>query len=91
MTRLKITIVSPFVIIVLTLLPLVNSGKNSTFFLSADKRTITTVTDNSVSTAVDLLYDSLQLEKFGLKKEAFIYAYTGSKNLSEKAVFNYID
>jgi len=87
-TRLKITIVSLFVIIALALLPLVNSGKNSTFLLSADKRTITTVTNNSVSTAVNLLYDSLQLEKFGLKKEAFIYAFTGYKNLSEKAVFN---
>ena len=34
------------------------------------------------------VYDSLQLEKLGLIKEAFIYACTGYKRLSEKEVFN---
>jgi hypothetical protein len=88
LTRLKITIVSPFVIIVLALLPLVNSGKSSTIFLPAFQKIIVAVINDPADVEVSLLYDSLQLEKFGLKKEAFIYAYTGYKNLTEKGVFN---
>jgi len=37
---------------------------------------------------IDLIYDSLQLEKKGLNKEAFRYAYTGYKKLEEEGKLN---
>ena len=33
---------------------------------------------------MELIYDSLQLKKRGLKKEAFNYAYAGYKKLEEE-------
>ena len=87
-TRLKITILSPFVIIVLALLPLINSGNSTKFYLPVFQKTIIPVKNDSVGIVAELLYDSLLLEKSGLNKEAFIYAYTGYKNLVEKGIFN---
>ena len=37
---------------------------------------------------MELIYDSLQLEKRGLTKEAFNYAYTGYKKLEEEGKLN---
>ena len=88
MPRLKITILSPFVIIVLALLPLINSGNSYANFISPVQKTIDVAINYSADNAVDLLYDSLKLEKFGLKKEAFVYAYTGYANLLEKGELN---
>lgn len=66
------------------LLPLLNTGNNSAllkfqnnFFTNDSIRT------NSFDAEIELIYDSLQLKKRGLKKEAFVYAYKGYKKLEE--------
>ena len=71
------------------LLPLLNAGNNSTlskfesvFFINDSIRT------NSFDHEMELIYDSLQLEKRGLRKEAFNYAYTGYKKLEEEGMLN---
>lgn len=42
----------------------------------------------SEETEMNMIYDSLQLQKRGLKKEAFKYAYTGYKKLIEEGQIN---
>jgi len=71
------------------LLPLLNAGNNSAlakfesnFFTNDSTRT------NSFDPEMELIYDSLQLGKRGLKKEAFNYAYTGYKKLEEEGKLN---
>ena len=71
------------------LLPLLNTGSNSAlakfesnFFTNESIRT------NSFDPEMELIYDSLHLEKIGLKKEAFNYAYTGYKKLEEEGMLN---
>ena len=71
------------------LLPLLNTGSNSAlakfesnFFINDSIRT------NSFDAEMELIYDSLQLEKRGLNKEAFNYAYTGYKKLEEEGKLN---
>ena len=71
------------------LLPLLNAGNNSAlskfesiFFINDSIRT------NSFDPEMELIYDSLQLEKRGLRKEAFNYAYTGYKKLEEEGMLN---
>ena len=71
------------------LLPLLNSGSKSDLakfqinLFSKD-----TVAINSFEAEMQLIYDSLQLGKRGLKKEAFNYAYTGYKKLEEEGKLN---
>ena len=66
------------------LLPLLNTGNNpallkfQTNFFTSDSIGI-----NSFDAEIELIYDSLQLKKRGLKKEAFVYAYKGYKKLEE--------
>src|SRR4030095_10488011 len=67
------------------LLPLLNTGSKSDlikfqpdFFFKESIKT------KSFDAAMELIYDSLQLAKRGLKKEAFNYAYTGYKKLEEE-------
>jgi len=71
------------------LLPLLNAGSNSalTKFESTFFTNDSTVT-NSFDPEMELIYDSLQLGKRGLKKEAFNYAYTGYKKLEEEGKLN---
>ena len=71
------------------LLPLLNAGSKSDlikfqsgFFFNDSIKT------NSFDAEMELIYDSLQLEKRGLKKEAFNYAYTGYKKLEEEGKLN---
>ena len=71
------------------LLPLLNAGNNSAlskfesiFFINDSIRT------NSFDADMELIYDSLHLEKRGLRKEAFNYAYTGYKKLEEEGMLN---
>jgi hypothetical protein len=71
------------------LLPLLNAGSKSDlvtfqseFFFKDPIKT------NSFDPEMELIYDSLQLEKKGLKKEAFNYAYTGYKKLEEEGMLN---
>jgi len=71
------------------LLPLLNAGSKSDlvkfqsafFFKDSIKK-------NSFDAEMELIYDSLQLQKRGLKKEAFNYAYTGYKKLEEEGKLN---
>jgi len=71
------------------LLPLLNAGNNS----ALAKFESTFFTKNSIGAKsfdpeMELIYDSLHLEKIGLKKEAFNYAYTGYKKLEEEGLLN---
>jgi hypothetical protein len=82
-------ILSSFSAAAFMLLPLLNAGSKSDlvkfqsafFFKDADKT-------NSFEAEMELIYDSLQLGKKGLKKEAFKYAYTGYKKLEEEGKLN---
>ncbi|HEX6849648.1 MAG TPA: murein L,D-transpeptidase catalytic domain family protein [Chitinophagaceae bacterium] len=71
------------------LLPLLNAGSKSDLikfqydFFASD-----TPTPNSLEAEMELIYDSLKLEKRGLKKEAFNYAFTGYKKLEEAGKLN---
>jgi hypothetical protein len=71
------------------LLPLLDAGSKSGlvnfqsgFFFNDSTQT------NSFEAQMELIYDSLQLGKRGLKKEAFKVAYTGYKKLEEEGELN---
>ncbi len=70
------------------LLPLLNTGSNS----ALAKFQSNFFTNDSIGTSFDpemeLIYDSLHLEKRGLKKATFNYAYTGYKKLEEEGKLN---
>jgi len=83
------TILSSLSAAAFMLLPILNAGNNSalpkfesTFFTNDPFRS------NSFYPEMELIYDSLHLEKIGLKKEAFNYAYTGYKKLEEEGMLN---
>ncbi len=89
MPRLITSILLPFLSISLLFFPLSNAGKNKdTFYFSIPESPDQPNSEEIVEAEINLIYDSLKLEKFGLKKEAFTYAYTGYKNLEEKDVFS---
>jgi len=71
------------------LLPLLNSGSNSALAkFESNFFTNDPIRSNSFDPEMELIYDSLHLEKIGLKKEAFNYAYTGYKKLEEEGMLN---
>jgi len=71
------------------LLPLLNTGSNSRLAKFESQFTFNdSIKAKSFYPEMELIYDSLQLEKKGLKKEAFIYAYTGYKKLEEEGQLN---
>jgi len=83
------TILSSLSAAAFMLLPILNAGNNSAlakfesnFFTNDPFRS------NSFYPEMELIYDSLHLEKIGLKKEAFNYAYTGYKKLEEEGMLN---
>lgn len=57
------------------------SAKYSEAIVSTSNNTAETMSAESFGT---LLYDSLQLNKIGLKKEALLYAYKGQQSLAKK-------
>lgn len=71
------------------LLPLLNSGNKSG---SEKFQSLFSFTDprftNSFDPEIEMIYDSLQLGKRGLKKEAFKYAYIGYKKLEAEGELN---
>jgi hypothetical protein len=82
-------ILSSFSAAAFVLLPLLNAGNNtgqekfqSNIVINDSIRT------NSLDPEIELIYDSLQLEKKGLKKETFKYAYSGYKKLEEQGKLN---
>ena len=71
------------------LLPLLNTGSNSRLVEFQSNFIIHDSTGTaSFDPEMELIYDSLQLEKMGLKKEAFNYAYAGYKKLEEEGKLN---
>lgn len=63
------------------LLPVVKAGNNSEY-----SETITSIDNNTAEVSStefysNLLYDSLHLDRLGMKKEALMYAYQGQQNL----------
>lgn len=63
------------------LLPVVRAGNNSGY-----SETITSIDNNTAEVSStefysNLLYDSLHLDRLGMKKEALMYAYQGQQNL----------
>ena len=91
MLRLVKIILSTTLAIALMLLPLLNAGNKSvpqTFHPVIPVVVDTTVTEDPIEAEISDIYDSLKLEKRGLKKEAFSYAYTGYKKLIEEGDIN---
>lgn len=86
--RLKTAYILLLLSFSLLLLPLLNAGKKPNEFYKSIPTTSAISDEAEIEEAeISLIYDSLQLEKLGLKKEAFTYAYTGYKNLEEQDVF----
>lgn len=88
MQRLITIFISPLFILVLTLFPSQPAGSRSgprvmipEVKTLIQEKPVSRITD---STAVNLIYDSLHLKKLGLKKEAFMYAFSGYMTLLEK-------
>ena len=89
MPRFIKAILSSFPVTAFLVLPLLNAGSKSgtekfQSFFSFEDSTGT----NSLELVADAIYDSLKLGKKGLKKEAFLYAYSGYKKLEEEGKFN---
>jgi len=87
--KFRKTILSSLPAAAFMLLPLLNAGSKSDlvkfqsgFFFKDPIKT------SSFDAEMELIYDSLQLQKRGLKKEAFNYAYTGYKKLEEEGKLN---
>jgi hypothetical protein len=67
---------------------LLHAGKKPIeYYQTISETPVIIVAEENDEEEINLIYDSLKLEKLGLKKEAFTYAYTGYKNLVEKDVF----
>jgi len=83
------TILSSLSAAAFMLLPLLNTGSNSALAKFESNFFINDlIKANSFDAEMELIYDSLHLEKRGLKKEAFNYAYTGYKKLEEEGKLN---
>jgi L,D-transpeptidase catalytic domain len=79
------TILSSLPAAAFMLLPLLNTGSNSALAkFESNFFTNDSIGTNSFDPEMELIYDSLHLEKRGLKKAAFNYAYTGYKKLEEE-------
>jgi hypothetical protein len=89
LTPITTAILSPAILLALLLPPQLNAGNNpdngNLFIQKNHKNTVSKVSDDP---AGDLIYDNLGLEKAGLKKEVFSFAYKGYKNLMEKGLLN---
>lgn len=75
------------------LLPLLHAGNKSgqqSFQSLVQFTSNNSVSDDStnIGTAMETIYDSLQLNKKGLSKDAFRFAYTGYKKLEEEGKLN---
>ena len=88
MPRLITIILLPLTTITFLLLPIINAGKSTGDYSSLLPKTSSETFTETIDDEIDLIYDSLKLEKLGLKKDAFTYAYTGYKKLKEQNVFN---
>lgn len=89
MTRL-ITIISSPAILLALILPARLSAGNDPGNINPyiQKNYKNTFINESTDPVADLIYDSLGLEKSGLKKDVFSFAYKGYKNLLKKGLLN---
>jgi hypothetical protein len=89
MSRFIKAILSSFSAAAFMLIPLLNAGNKSgqqtfkSFFTNTDS-----VGTSSLDAEMELMYDSLDLKKKGLNKEAFKYAFNGYKKLEEEGKLN---
>jgi hypothetical protein len=85
-------ILSSFCASAFILLPLLHARDKSgqqIFQLQIQPTIVTdSVSIDSTELEMELIYDSLKLQKRGLKKETFKYAYTGYKKLEEEGKLN---
>ena len=85
MSNLIKAILSSFPIAACILIPILHAGNKSgpvkfqSLFTIDDSTAV-----NSIDAEIEFIYDSLKLQKRGLKKEAFKYAYLGYKKLEEE-------
>jgi len=85
-------ILSSFCASAFIVLPLLHTGNKSglQFFQSPSHQVV--ITDSacvdSAELEMELIYDSLKLQKRGLRKETFKYAYAGYKKLEEEGKLN---
>jgi hypothetical protein len=73
------------------MLPLLNKGTGSGMIkFSSAENTLPadTITETSTDEKAVLIYDSLRLDKYGLNKDAFLYAYAGYQKLEAKGELN---
>jgi hypothetical protein len=89
MSRFIKAILSSFSAVAFILVPLLNAGSKSG---QQSFQSLITINDStgadSADAEMEMIYDSLQLKKMGLNKEAFKYAYTGYKKLEEEGKLN---
>lgn len=89
MPRFIKAILSSFSAAAFIIVPLLHAGNKSgpaklhSLFALNDS-----IGTNSPDAEMELIYDSLQLQKKGLRKEAFKYAYLGYKKLEEEGQIN---
>ena len=85
MSNLIKAILSSFPIAACILIPILHTGNKSG---PVKFQSLFTIDDSTVTSSIDaeiaFIYDSLKLQKKGLKKEAFKYAYLGYKKLEEE-------
>jgi hypothetical protein len=85
MSRFIKALLSSFSAAAFILVPLLNAGNKSS---QQTFQSLFTITDSAGTSSLDaemeMIYDSLDLKKKGLNKEAFKYAFTGYKKLEEE-------
>lgn len=88
MPRLIKTILAPLPVFAFLMLPLLNAGNKSITIKPVTSASVSDTITTAVDEVMQAIYDSLQLEKKGLKKEAFQYAYEGYRKLEEEGKLN---
>jgi hypothetical protein len=82
-------ILSSFSAAAFILVPLLNAGNKSGQQTFQSQVVINdSIGVDSADAEMEMIYDSLQLKKLGLNKDAFKYAYTGYKKLEEEGKLN---
>ena len=92
MQKLTTYIVSPLIILILMLYPFQPAGRSQGFTYVPPKEINLAIKEVEAkivdSLKIESIYDSLNLKKYGLKKEAFNFAYTGYTKLIEKGMLS---
>jgi len=91
MPRLISTILTSFASSLFIFFPQFNAGSNTVVRQDTENASpfiIALYDSTAVNDAITELYDSIKLQQFGLKKEAFIYAYKGYHRLLEEGLIN---